>query len=69
MIRALRRHHRERLKIKRNHYWGRDLRNDPKILAKTVNTPTPCSCWMCCNRRSIEGDTLQELAAKCDVEE
>ena len=49
--RAIRRHHRARLKNKRSHHWQRDLRSEPKILGKVVNTPTPCSCTMCCNTR------------------
>ena len=51
MKRAVRRHHRSRLKKKRQYHWGRDLNTEPEILAMTVNTPTPCSCWMCCNIR------------------
>ncbi len=51
MKRAIRRHHRSRLKRKRRYHWGRDLINEPKILAVAVNTPTPCSCWICCNIR------------------
>ena len=52
MKRAIRRHHRERLKHKRRYHWCRDLINEPEILARAINTPTPCSCWMCCNTRS-----------------
>jgi len=25
------------------------------------NTFTTCSCWMCCNRRKIEGKSISEL--------
>ena len=60
MNRALRRHHRERLKKKRRFHWSRDLSKDPKILSRVIDTPTPCSCWMCRNLRKSEGETLQE---------
>jgi len=51
--RLKRRHHRDRLKRKRRYHWGhdRDLSLEPEILARAVNTPTPCSCWMCRNNR------------------
>lgn len=60
MTRALKFHHRERLKKKRSHWWGRNISNDPAALGKAVNTPTPCSCWMCGNDRRIHGPTVQE---------
>lgn len=60
MSRAEKFHHRERLKAKRRHHWGRDLLNDQSTLARAVNTPTPCSCLMCGNRREHEGQTMQE---------
>lgn len=65
--RAERRHHFERLKQARRFYWGsnRDLAKSPKHLAKAVNTPTPCSCWMCGNARKWLGEeTIQELRQK-----
>jgi len=69
--RAIRRHHRERLKKNRRFHWGRDLRQEPKILAMAINTPTPCSCAMCCNPRSkksinhkSEPETMQERRHK-----
>ena len=60
MSRAQRRHHRERLKNKRRYHWGRDLMAEPEVLARTVNTPKPCSCLLCGNRRKHAGGTLQE---------
>jgi hypothetical protein len=69
---ALRRHHAARLKQKRKNYWGLNL-NDPwvketwteydhkKRLGRLVNTPKPCSCWMCRNERQDYGPTLQEV--------
>lgn len=60
MSRAEKIHHRERLKGNRRRHWGRDLVNEPEILARTVNTPKPCSCFACGNRRKHEGETMQE---------
>lgn len=57
---ALRIHHRDRLKRKRRFYWGRDLSREPEALSKIVDTPKPCSCPMCGNIRRYEGDTRQE---------
>lgn len=57
--RALRRHHRERLKHARKHYWlGLETARQQGI---AVNTPRPCSCWMCGNaRRHFGYRTRQE---------
>lgn len=64
MKRALRRHHVARLKKARRYYWGQDIRQDAKSLGKVVETPTPCSCWMCGNpRRTINEATWQERCA------
>ena len=60
MTKELRRHHRERLKKKRRFHWSRDLSKEPKVLSRAIDTPTPCSCWMCRNLRKSEGETLQE---------
>ena len=61
MKRALRRHHVARLKKARSYYWGRDIRQDVKSLGKAIDTPTPCSCWLCGNpRRTSNEVTLQE---------
>jgi len=61
-LRAVRRHHRQRLRAHRRFHWGRDIsREHPRSLAGVVDTPTPCSCWMCGNRRRYFGErTLQE---------
>ena len=65
MKRALRRHHVARLKAARRFHWGRDIRQDAKSLGKVVDTPCPCSCWMCGNpRRHFKEATLQELRAR-----
>ena len=65
---AERRHHRERLKSRRKHYWyGDDKDLTDKHLGMLVNTTKPCSCWMCRNpRRALKGKdkvTMQELKA------
>lgn len=31
---------------------------------KYIETPKPCSCMMCGNKRKWEGDTIQELKEK-----
>ena len=64
MKRAMRRHHTARLKHARGHHWGLDIRQSPILLGKVVDTPTPCSCWMCGNpRRYFNALTRQELRA------
>lgn len=69
MSRAEKVHHRERLKANRRLHWGRDLINEPIPLAKAVNTPTPCSCLMCGNRRKHSHDTMQERRIKLSHQE
>lgn len=64
MKRALRRHHAARLKAVRRFHWGRDIRHDAKLVGKVVDTPTPCSCWMCGNPRRFQNElTCQERRA------
>ncbi|MEZ4886429.1 MAG: hypothetical protein R3E32_16960 [Chitinophagales bacterium] len=60
--RAIRRHHRARLLNKRKNYWGRawSIEDEP-ISKKVINTPKPCSCFMCGNpRRYWKEKTFQE---------
>jgi hypothetical protein len=52
-MRAIRRAHRARLKKARRFHWGRRLRGS--ALGMVVDTPTPCSCWMCGNPRRYFG--------------
>lgn len=63
--RSVRRHHRARLRARRRVHWGRDLSQEPaRNLARVIDTPTPCSCWMCGNPRRYFGErTRQELCA------
>lgn len=61
MRRALRRHQAARLKAARRFHWGRDIGDDPAALGKVVDTPCPCSCWMCGNpRRHFKEVSRQE---------
>lgn len=61
---AEKRHHRARIKNNRRFYWGRDLMNATKIQQGIViNTPKPCSCLMCGNKRRHSGETRQEKRA------
>lgn len=69
MSRAEKFHHRERLKVNRRQHWGRDLLNEPEVLARAVNTPKPCSCLMCGNRRKHAHDTMQERRIKVSTKE
>lgn len=62
-------HHRERLKLNRRNHWGRDLSAQPEILSRAVNTPKPCSCFMCGNARKHAGATLQERRAEPGINE
>ncbi|GAB2876052.1 hypothetical protein GCM10027093_09420 [Paraburkholderia jirisanensis] len=53
---AKRRADRARLQRKRAYrWWGRRL-TSAKDLGKVVDTPTPCSCWMCGNARRYFGE-------------
>jgi len=77
--RAVRRHHVQRLKHRRRHYWGYGSPShgylsscptemDGTQLGKVVHTPHPCSCPSCGNPRrhswfKIERLTLQERKA------
>ena len=63
--RGQRRHHKERLKHKRQ---GDMSYHDSQPIGKHVNTPTSCSCEACGNPRNYNGNsvigcTLQERKA------
>ncbi|HIA6146387.1 TPA: hypothetical protein ACWQUJ_003920 [Escherichia coli] len=52
MDRALRRHHRQRVKNNRKKYWTVFPHEEsPKRLGIITTTPCICSCWMCGNPR------------------
>jgi hypothetical protein len=74
-MRALRRHHRKRLQKARAGYWGMKRwagifgPPEPRQMGMVVDTPTPCSCWMCGNPRrygSGRSLTMQEQRAAAD---
>jgi hypothetical protein len=58
-----------RLKEDRNQHYD-DLAcpcwTDARVMAKFKEQPKLCSCWMCCNRRRIEGLTIQERRQEND---
>jgi hypothetical protein len=60
MSRCMKFHHQKRIKNNRREYWG-EVNKDERRLGILLNTPKPCSCFMCRNRRKDEGLTLQEL--------
>ena len=59
--RAFRIHHRNRIKNNRKRYWDMDLEKNSRFLGICINTPHPCSCYLCSNRRKHDGPTLQEI--------
>lgn len=62
--RGERRAQRERLKRRRAGYYGGVHANNPARLSQLVDTPTPCSCFMCGNPRRKVGElTVQERRA------
>lgn len=61
--RAERRAQRARLKAKRRQYqiWSDGFSRPEARLGSYVDTPTPCSCWMCGNPRYYFHErTIQE---------
>ena len=64
---AIRRHHKARLKKKRQRYWNQE-QMPPNILGILMETPCMCSCPMCGNpRRHFGLKTRQEIRAE-DIE-
>ena len=57
----------QRLRKLRRMWWGRTLTGHD--LGKVVDTPKPCSCWMCGNPRRYFGErTIQEQRLLQDFE-
>ncbi|QTJ63359.1 hypothetical protein [Salmonella phage STWB21] len=56
MDRALRRHHRQRVKNNRKHYWNAGSKSDVAI-GKMIKTPCLCSCCMCMSPRKLYGNS------------
>lgn len=78
--RALRRHHRARirrraLRILNQFQWGeRPLKIDDPWVYRRANNYTVCSCWMCGNVRRLKGGngperTRQEHLAELNLRE
>ena len=73
--RAWRRHHRDRLKVRRSRYHGNFLAEVPPLeyaraLGRVLATPKSCSCWMCGNPRHHWHDrTRQEVKGDLVLEE
>jgi hypothetical protein len=66
--RSVRRHHKERLKKKRQFYWlGHEWPMDDRQLGLVVSTPAICNCWQCKNPRHVfkgkDKITIQEKKA------
>jgi len=69
--RAIRRHHRERLKKVRRRYWNAGFHGaygthpvhypDADVLAKVVRTAKRCSCYMCGNQRWYWGKPMHDI--------
>jgi hypothetical protein len=66
--RAIRRHHMIRLKKKYSKYYGGYAKTERQI-GRLYQTPTPCSCLMCGNRRKWEGITRQEKISILEMQE
>jgi len=61
---AIRIHHEQRLKKKRASYWFGDKKSG-RSARMVIDTPKPCSCWMCGNPRKHLGEkTLKERSAE-----
>lgn len=57
--RALRRHHRERIKNNRKGYWNVNGTKHPRSIGRMIKTPCLCSCWMCRSPRKLYGNSQQ----------
>ncbi|WDR22141.1 hypothetical protein PJM41_0056 [Salmonella phage vB_SenS_UTK0009] len=57
--RAQNRHHRQRLKNKRMHYWNAQTscKNNKRMIGKVTTTPCLCSCCMCMSPRKLYGNS------------
>lgn len=65
--RAVRRHHRARLKAKRKSYWGGNAASTPTAQGAVTRTPQVCSCVGCGNPRWIWGRSISELRMYQDL--
>ena len=63
-MRAVRRHHEQRVKCRVRRYYRGYAAQDPRHLGKIAHAPQLCSCFMCGNPRRYFGEpTLQERRA------
>ncbi|CAM2193256.1 conserved protein of unknown function [Paraburkholderia kururiensis] len=70
--RAERRAQRARLKAKRRQYqiWSDAFARPDVWLGSYVDTPTPCSCWMCGNpRHHFHERTIQERRWRQEIDD
>lgn len=64
MSRGLNRHHADRIKHNRLHYWGDEDGLDRRRLGIVSKTPHPCTCYICGNPRKYHKElTMQEKKA------
>ncbi len=67
--RAIRRHHRQRIKNKVKDYYAGAHKNNPRYLGIAINTQQPCSCYGCGNpRKHFKDVTKQEKIRTLDFE-
>jgi len=60
-LRAMRRHHEERIKRRVSEYYGGAFKHDKRRLGIIAGSRQLCSCWMCGNPRKWLGEkTVQE---------
>lgn len=70
---AKRRHHIERLKNNRKHYWGRDYPRSimepltPKQLNMVVRYPKLCGCFMCSSKKRKKFGQKTFYSVRTDV--
>jgi len=64
--RNIRRLHIDRLKKKRKRYWSGAAAQSDRMLGKVLQTPAPCSCWLCKAgkyQRSVAKQKINEIVA------
>ena len=63
-LKAIRRHHEQRIKKKRSKYFNCWNPDDPVLVGIISKTPKPCSCYSCGNpRKHFKIKTYQERKA------
>ena len=80
--RSQRRKDRVRIRTKRQFHWGYGHKDEwacrmpeeageinfmsPEVAGMVINTPTPCSCWMCQNPRHA-GSSMKEVLTRQEL--